>query len=313
MDCEKFDQHVIDELYDELDELTHAALERHVAGCSRCAGVLAGLRATREIGVLPLEEPSADLEARILEAVAVAVPAPSPRGKVIRGIAWVGRHALRPQLAMAAVLCLVVGSGLFLARGSRKSPAAVAAAAPAPAALARAAGAGKATVTAPPAPAATVEASAAPTEIAAAPAHAADAGVGAPQLIAAAPASCPRSQARRSASARRRGCARRRGGQARRARCDGRREGPRHRRGQPARERGPLEGPVQERLRALTLGGRTARPSRDLSRSATRGAPRARAAIAPARACARRGRGRSRCRCRGRRRGRCPPRRGRRR
>ena len=39
MDCEKFDQHVIDALYDELDELTHAALKRHVEGCSRCAGV----------------------------------------------------------------------------------------------------------------------------------------------------------------------------------------------------------------------------------------------------------------------------------
>ena len=35
MDCEKFDQHVIDALYDELDELTHAALKRHVEGCSR--------------------------------------------------------------------------------------------------------------------------------------------------------------------------------------------------------------------------------------------------------------------------------------
>jgi hypothetical protein len=116
MDCEKFDQHVIDELYDELDELTHAALKRHVEGCSRCAPILAGLRATRDVGVLPIEEPSDDLEARILDAVAVAQKkAPWPR-KVLRGLAWAGSHAMRPQLAMAALFFLVIGSSLLLLR-----------------------------------------------------------------------------------------------------------------------------------------------------------------------------------------------------
>jgi hypothetical protein len=76
MDCEDFDQHVIDALYAELDELTHAAFERHVEGCARCAPVYAGLRATRAVAVLPLEEPPADLEARILEATALAGPFP---------------------------------------------------------------------------------------------------------------------------------------------------------------------------------------------------------------------------------------------
>jgi hypothetical protein len=116
MDCEKFDQHVIDELYDELDELTHAALKRHVEGCSRCAPILAGLRATRDVGILPLEEPSDDLEARILDAVTVAQKkAPWPR-KVLRGLAWAGSHAMRPQLAMAALFFLVIGSSLLLLR-----------------------------------------------------------------------------------------------------------------------------------------------------------------------------------------------------
>lgn len=116
MDCEKFDQHVIDELYEELDELTHAALKRHVEGCSRCAAILAGLRATRDVGVLPIEEPSDDLEARILDAVAVAQKkAPWPR-KVLRGLAWAGSHAMRPQLAMAALFFLVIGSSLLLLR-----------------------------------------------------------------------------------------------------------------------------------------------------------------------------------------------------
>jgi hypothetical protein len=116
MDCEKFDQHVIDELYDELDELTHAALKRHVEGCSRCAAILSGLRATRGVGVLPLEEPSDDLEARILDAAFVAQKkAPWPR-KVLRGLAWAGSHAMRPQLAMAALFFLVIGSSLLLLR-----------------------------------------------------------------------------------------------------------------------------------------------------------------------------------------------------
>jgi len=116
MDCEKFDQHVIDELYDELDEVTHAALKRHVEGCSRCAAILSGLRATRDVGVLPIEEPSDDLEARILDAVVVAQKkAPWPR-KVLRGLAWAGSHAMRPQLAMAALFFLVIGSSLLLLR-----------------------------------------------------------------------------------------------------------------------------------------------------------------------------------------------------
>jgi hypothetical protein len=116
MDCEKFDQHVIDELYEELDELTHAALKRHVEGCSRCAAILSGLRATRDVGILPIEEPSDDLEARILDAVAVAQKkTPWPR-KVLRGLAWAGSHAMRPQLAMAALFFLVIGSSLLLLR-----------------------------------------------------------------------------------------------------------------------------------------------------------------------------------------------------
>ncbi len=116
MDCEKFDQHVIEELYDELDEVTHAALKRHVEGCSRCAAILSGLRTTRDVGVLPIEEPSEDLEARILDAVVVAQKkAPWPR-KVLRGLAWAGSHAMRPQLAMAALFFLVIGSSLLLLR-----------------------------------------------------------------------------------------------------------------------------------------------------------------------------------------------------
>jgi len=73
MDCEKFDQHVVDALYEELDELASAALKRHADGCTRCAPILAGLRRAREVVTLPLDEPSAELESRILAAERVAV------------------------------------------------------------------------------------------------------------------------------------------------------------------------------------------------------------------------------------------------
>jgi hypothetical protein len=116
MDCEKFDLHVIAALYDELDELTYAALKRHVEGCSRCASIWAGLRATREVGILPLEEPPDDLEARILDAVDRAQQRIPWHKKALRGLAWAGSHAMRPQLAMAALFFLVIGSSLLLLR-----------------------------------------------------------------------------------------------------------------------------------------------------------------------------------------------------
>jgi Putative zinc-finger len=116
MDCEKFDQHVMDALYDELDELTHAAMKRHMDGCARCASAFSALRATRDVGVLPLEEPSDELEARILEAVAVAQKKTPFHRKALRALAWAGSHAMRPQLAMAALFVLVIGSSLLLLR-----------------------------------------------------------------------------------------------------------------------------------------------------------------------------------------------------
>lgn len=116
MDCEKFEQHLMDALYDELDELTHAAFKRHMDGCSRCSSMFAGLRATRDVGVLPLEEPSEGLEERILAAALAAQRRTPWHRKALRGLAWAGSHAMRPQLAMAALFVLVIGSSLLLLR-----------------------------------------------------------------------------------------------------------------------------------------------------------------------------------------------------
>lgn len=116
MDCEKFDQVVMDALYGELDELTSAALRRHVDSCVRCSEAWNGLRSTREGASLPLEEPSDDLEARILAAAFAAQKKTPWHRQILRGLAWAGSHAMRPQFAMAALFFLVIGSSLLLLR-----------------------------------------------------------------------------------------------------------------------------------------------------------------------------------------------------
>lgn len=122
MDCERFDRVVLDLLYDELDELSAAAARRHVEHCTRCRGILAGLRATREVGALPLVDPPDGLELRILEAERRArgeLPLGQRLGRTVSVLAG---YAMRPQLAMAATLFFVIGVGLvfFRARPSAR-------------------------------------------------------------------------------------------------------------------------------------------------------------------------------------------------
>jgi hypothetical protein len=116
VDCEKFDRIVLDLLYDELDELTSAAARRHMEHCTRCRGIGSGLRATREVGVLPLVEAPEGLEQRILEAEQRATQL-LPFGKRLgRGLSLLAGYAMRPQLSMAALLMLMIGSSLFFLR-----------------------------------------------------------------------------------------------------------------------------------------------------------------------------------------------------
>jgi hypothetical protein len=116
MDCEKFDRVVLDLLYGELDELTEAAARRHIEHCSRCKGVSAGLRATREVGALPLVDPPEGLELGILEAERRLNAELPLRKKLGRGVSILAVYAMRPQLAMAALLLLMIGSSLFFLR-----------------------------------------------------------------------------------------------------------------------------------------------------------------------------------------------------
>jgi hypothetical protein len=123
MDCEKFESAMMDELYGELDELTSAAAKRHVAGCARCSALLGGLRATRRVATVPLVDPPADLEDRILAAVKEAQKVVPFGRRVARAISVAGSWAMRPQTAMAALFLVMIGTSVLLLRGkSARAP-----------------------------------------------------------------------------------------------------------------------------------------------------------------------------------------------
>ena len=116
MDCERFDRVVLDLLYDELDELTAAAARRHTDGCARCRSILSGLRATREVGALPLVDPPEGLELKILEAERHGREQLPLRQRAGRAVSVLAGYAMRPQLAMAAILLLAIGGSLVFLR-----------------------------------------------------------------------------------------------------------------------------------------------------------------------------------------------------
>lgn len=116
MDSEKFDKVVLDLLYDELDELTRASALRHLEQSGHAKALYSELRATREVGNLPLVEPPADLEERILAAEAAARAGRPLRQRFGTFVSIIAGYAMRPQLAMAALLMLMVGSSLLFLR-----------------------------------------------------------------------------------------------------------------------------------------------------------------------------------------------------
>ena len=117
MDCEKFESAMMDELYGELDELTSAAVKRHVAGCARCTALIGGLRATRRVATVPLVDPPVDLEERILSAAREAQKVVPFQRRVARAVSLAGSWAMRPQTAMAALFLVMIGTSVLLLRG----------------------------------------------------------------------------------------------------------------------------------------------------------------------------------------------------
>jgi hypothetical protein len=116
MDCEKFEPLLLDELYEELDEVTSAAVKRHVSGCARCATILNGMRSTRRAVALPMLEMPAGLEDRILSSVKEAQKVVPIQSRAARALSWAGSWAMRPQTAMAAVFLLMIGTSAFVIR-----------------------------------------------------------------------------------------------------------------------------------------------------------------------------------------------------
>jgi len=129
MDCEKAEPLLLDELYDELDEVTSAAVKRHVSGCARCGSLLSGMRNTRKLAALPLVPLPDGLEDRILASVKEAqkvIPINQQQTRLARVLSLAGNWAMRPQTAMAAVFLLMIGTSAFVIRSRRAdSPQAV--------------------------------------------------------------------------------------------------------------------------------------------------------------------------------------------
>ena len=116
MDCEKFDTVTIDLLYGELDELSEAAALRHLHHCTRCRDIWGHIRTTRELAEIPLEEPPLDLFESVILAERNATKTLPFRERASRAISVMAEYAMRPQLAMAALLLLMIGSSLISVR-----------------------------------------------------------------------------------------------------------------------------------------------------------------------------------------------------
>jgi hypothetical protein len=136
-DCEACDALLIDLVERELDETRAAEVRAHAEGCEQCSRALArlegGRRAAREL--VRAEPPRLDAvmaaararaaEVRAAKAASeapkteteaakpAAAPPPSEESWLDAMLRWLGSFATRPQVAMAALLVLMVGIGVY--------------------------------------------------------------------------------------------------------------------------------------------------------------------------------------------------------
>jgi hypothetical protein len=113
MDCEKFDRVLLDVLYGELDELTRAAAHRHLEHCQRCRSTFNRLQAVRDVAPLTLVAAPVGFEQRILLAEQSERHLLPLGQRLVRAWTIATGYAMRPQLAMAALLMLMIGSSLL--------------------------------------------------------------------------------------------------------------------------------------------------------------------------------------------------------
>jgi hypothetical protein len=116
MDCEGFERVVLDRLFLELDEQNMGEAQRHVAHCSRCRGIEAGLKATRDVCRLPLLSPPAGFTDHVISSERSIRAVLPLRQRASRTVSVLAGYAMRPQLTMAALLLLMIGASLFLVR-----------------------------------------------------------------------------------------------------------------------------------------------------------------------------------------------------
>ncbi|HJL16239.1 MAG TPA: zf-HC2 domain-containing protein, partial [Sandaracinaceae bacterium LLY-WYZ-13_1] len=150
MDCEACTDRMVELLYEELPDADAKAIRAHLDACETCAEAYDRLSTGQELAsMLAFEEPPDAVRATVLEAARAraaelapeAAPAPAeerhraaeareePAADEDRGpwaslLHWIGGFAMRPQLAMAMTLVLMVGIGLwYLDAGRRHDPA----------------------------------------------------------------------------------------------------------------------------------------------------------------------------------------------
>src|SRR5690606_9451053 len=86
---------------------------RHLHHCTRCREIWGHLKTTRELSDVPMEDPPSGLFDSILLAEKRAHQSLTIGERFSRGISIAAGYAMRPQVAMAAILLLMIGSSLM--------------------------------------------------------------------------------------------------------------------------------------------------------------------------------------------------------
>lgn len=142
MDCEACTDRLVELLYEELPEEDAEATRAHLSGCEACSQAFAQIRAGKGLAaMLEMAEPPASVLDAVMAAARERVadrapaqepaherPATAPRpdeeeasGPWAAFLKWVGGFAMRPQLAMALTLLLIVGLGMWYLPTLRQS------------------------------------------------------------------------------------------------------------------------------------------------------------------------------------------------
>ena len=114
MECEGFNELLMDLVYDELDEVRSAAMRRHLEGCAACQRAYTSLTQGRsfgaKLGMLTPPELSAGVLAALAPPTVPVVSVVSPPIELVtpevgapRWLRTLGEIAMRRQVAMAAV------------------------------------------------------------------------------------------------------------------------------------------------------------------------------------------------------------------